>query len=67
MPSVDRACLRAASVELRSSGLGGGGGDVGTGMDRAWNALMVPTLLVDGDHGCDDDYRDSEPVVSNAG
>jgi len=36
------------------------------GMDRAWNVLMVPTLLVDGDHGGDDDYRDSELVVSNA-
>ena len=63
VPSVDRACLRAASVELRSAGLGGGGGDVGTGMDRAWNALMAPTLLVDGDDygddNGDDDFRDS--------
>jgi hypothetical protein len=36
------------------------------GMDRSWNALMAPTLLVDSDHGGDDDYRDSELVVSNA-
>jgi len=35
-------------------------------MDQAWNALMVPTLLMDGDHGGDNDYRDSELVMSNA-
>ena len=35
-------------------------------MDRAWNTLKVPKLLVDGDHGSDNDYRDSELVMLNA-
>ncbi|KAL3761981.1 hypothetical protein ACHAW5_006487 [Stephanodiscus triporus] len=41
-PSAGPACLRAASRELRRVGTGRGGIDdgVGTGMDRAWNALL---------------------------
>jgi len=44
IPSVDRACLRAASMELRAIGTGTINHDnndtiIGTGMDKAWKVL----------------------------
>ncbi|KAL7540269.1 hypothetical protein ACHAXR_009992 [Thalassiosira sp. AJA248-18] len=41
IPSVDRACLRAASMELRAVGRSNqDNNELGTGMDKAWKVLV---------------------------
>jgi len=56
VPSVDRACLRAASMELRCVGTSHDN-DVGTGMDKAWK------VLVESEHG---DWNHADPKQQEA-